>query len=355
MVERPGVEGCGVEGSGGEGCGGMHRSDATQMSGVMEASGPAPGLVQGWVPGLEPLRPELLGPRSVPALVDEGFGALRRHPRLLVGSAMVFLLPVSLVTAVVGEGQTSPGLVTDGSWWAGAVSVTGFSLAAAMLGLPMARAVALEAAGVRPTWRRCHALGWRIWLGAALTWAVLAPLRALALFPMVTAGLVSALTLQLSAVQALEGAGPWRALKRTLQLGKQGFARALGLVCLQFTVGVVVSIVMAAAPLIGILMLPEAFQRAGANLLQLASGLLLCPAAAWSAAAFHLDQRIRQDGLDLEVQLDWWSGTTGTTGPRALVAEPLHVGAYTPLKIASRRRGGRQRGPRLTRVGRGRH
>lgn len=106
---------------------------------LVEGSGAVPGLVGGWVTGLEPLRPELLRPRSVPELVDEGFGALRRHPRLLVGGALLLLVPTTLVTALIGEGQPTPGLVTDGSWWAGAVSIVGHSLAAAMIGLPLAR------------------------------------------------------------------------------------------------------------------------------------------------------------------------------------------------------------------------
>ncbi|MFN0028861.1 MAG: hypothetical protein ACKV2O_16995 [Acidimicrobiales bacterium] len=335
----------------------------------LAGSGATPAPVTGWVADLEPLRPELLGPRSVPELVDRGFAALRRHPRLLMGSALLFLLPATLITALVGEGQPTPGLVTDGSWWAGAVSVAGFSLAAAMLGLPMARAVALEAAGIRPTWRRCHALGWRIWLGAAVTWALLAPVRLLGVVPVVTVAVISAWTLQLSAVQSLEGVGPRRALGRMMGLGRRSFGRALGLVCLQVLVGWVLALTLGLVPLMLILRLPEAWQRVGANLLQLGLGLVLCPAAAWTAAAFHLDERIRRDGLDLEVGLDWWSGTAGThrhrPDVRADVRADVHADVsadvdaggprrYTPLKVPARRRDAARSGRRRSRVGRGR-
>ena len=59
-----------------------------------------------------------------------------------------------MIPSAIGEGSPTPGLVTGGSWTAGVVSMLGFSLASLLMGLPLARAVALRAAGEEPGWRQ---------------------------------------------------------------------------------------------------------------------------------------------------------------------------------------------------------
>ena len=96
---------------------------------------------------LPPPRAALLQRRGPIDLVDDGFAALRAHPGLLLGTGALFLVPLTVLVALVGEGDPTPGLLTDGSWVAGLLSVLGYSLAPALMGLPLARAVALQAAG----------------------------------------------------------------------------------------------------------------------------------------------------------------------------------------------------------------
>ena len=257
---------------------------------------------------LAPPRSTRLRARSVPELVDEGFGALRRYPGLLLGTAALFLAPVSLVAALVDGGETTSRFVIAGSWSAAAVWLGGLSLAAALMGLPLARAVGQAASGAVPAWRGCYRISARAWASVVVVWVVLAALRLVGSVLVVPLLALSVLALPLSAVVALEGTGPWRGLSRSWSITTASFGRALGLVSLQLLVGAFLTVSLGLVPYLVILAQPPGWQRPLANLGQLALGLLLSPAAAWSAAAFYLDERIRHDGLDLEVRLAEWDG-----------------------------------------------
>ncbi len=137
-------------------------------------------------------------------LVDDGYAALRAHPGLLLGTGALFLVPLVALVALIGEGSPTPGLVTDGSWPAGIVSALGFSLAPALMGLPLARAVALQAAGAPITWRAAYGLGARQWFAVVAAWAVLVPVRLLAALLLVLPYLgVTVVMVPLAAVIAL--------------------------------------------------------------------------------------------------------------------------------------------------------
>ncbi|MEZ5266732.1 MAG: hypothetical protein R2755_34180 [Acidimicrobiales bacterium] len=266
--------------------------------------------------------------RSVVELVDEGYAALRAHPALLLGTAALFLVPVTAVVALIGQGDPTPGLVTDGSWWAGVVSMLGFSLATALVGVPLARAVALQAAGVPITWRAVYAAGAKPWLVVIGAWAALAPLRfvsALVFFVPYVA--ITAVMIPLSAVIALEGGGVGTSLRRAWRLGWRGFGRALGVLSLQQLTGWFVVFVLATVPAILVTAAPDAWQRPLANLGQLAVGLLVTPPAAWTAAAFYLDERVRREGFDLWRAVDAWE----ETGPPGEGRRPV---PYPPVPAA---------------------
>src|SRR5262245_13170242 len=79
-----------------------------------------------------------LRPQGVGQLVDGGYQALRSHPRLLLSSAALFLVPVTLLVAVLGRGGPTPGLISAGSPAAGLVGLAGYSLSTALMGLPLA-------------------------------------------------------------------------------------------------------------------------------------------------------------------------------------------------------------------------
>ena len=279
--------------------------------------------VPGGLAVLPPPSAAQLRARTVSELVDDGFAALRRYPALLAGTGALFLVPVVALVALIGEGEPTPGLVSSGSWVAGVVSVAGFSLAPALMGLPLARAVALISAGEAPSWRRCYRLPVRVWASAVMLWAALAAIRlvafATAVLPAVA---VSALFLPLSAVLAVENLGPGRSFTRALRVGSRGFGRALGVVLLQLLAGLVLTISLGLIPLIVTLSVDDRWQRPLANLFQLALGVLLCPPAAWTAAAFYVDERVRREGIDLHAQLDAWNDRP----PGADRSGPLPVG-----------------------------
>lgn len=269
-------------------------------------------------PGGRPLPapdPRLLRARTVVELVDAGFAALRQHPGLLLGTGVAFLLPVVALAAAIGEGSPTPGLVTAGSWPAGIVSVMGFSLASLLMGLPLARGVALRAAGEEPAWRRCYALPARIWAAAAAVWALLWAIRLVTSFLVVPLLLLPIFTLVLAPVLGLEELGPLAALRRAYGIGGAAFGRALGVVAAQLLAGLTATIGLGLLPLLLVLALDDVWQRPLGNLLQLAAGVLLCPPAAWTAASFYLDERIRREGLDLHRRLDAWDRPEVLWGP----------------------------------------
>lgn len=278
---------------------------------------------------LPPPQAALLRARGPLDLVDDGFAALRAHPGLLLGTGALFLVPLTAIVALVGEGDPTPGLLTDGSWVAGLLSVLGFTLAPALMGLPLARAVALQAAGEPIGWRAAYALPWRRWATVIAAWAVLVPVKALALlFGGIPVLAVSALVLPLSAVIAVEGPTLGPALRRTGRLGRRAFGRGLGVVLLQHLAGWFLTGTLGFLPAIAVAAASERWQRPLANLAQLAAGLLVCPPAAWTAAAFYLDERIRRDGIDLYCSLDEWEAAPARRGRGArTAAQPVPVAA----------------------------
>lgn len=260
---------------------------------------------------LAPLPPpdaRLLRARTVLELVDAGFAAQRRHPGLLLGTGITFLLPVVALAAALGEGNPTSGLLTAGSWPAGLVSILGFSLASMLMGLPLARAVALGAAGEPPSWRRCYAIAPRCWARACAAWVVVSVVRLVTAALVVPIVVVPVLVVVLAPVLALEELGARQALRRAASMGGAAFGRGLGLVLAQLGVGVTVVTAVGLLPLIVLLRLEEPWRRPLATLAQLVVGVVLCPPAAWSAASFYLDERIRHDGLDLHRRLDAWDG-----------------------------------------------
>ncbi len=272
---------------------------------------PVPGDAPRSGPASLPLpRAALLPGRTVTELVDEGFSALRRHPGLLMGSAALLLTPVTAVVALLGNGGPTPGLITGGSALAGVLSVLGFSLASALVGVPLARAVALEAAGAPVGWRACYRAGGRTWATVVGAWAVLVPVRLLAgvmlSFPVVA---VAALFLPLSAVIALEGGGVGRSLRRSWTIGAASFGRGLGVVVAQQVTTLFLLATIGFVPVIVAFAAPDGWRRVSLNLLQLVAGVFALPPAAWTAATFYLDARIRREGLDLDRRLAEWEAS----------------------------------------------
>ncbi len=274
--------------------------------------------------GIPPPRADLLRPRSVVRLLDDGYASLRAAPALTLGTGALFLVPLVLVVALLGDGEPTPGLVTSGSWAAGAVSVLGFSLAPALMGVPLARAVAIRAAGEEPRWRRCYRGPRRTWWTVTACWAALLPARLVAFALLGLPGVaLTVLVVPLTPVITLERLSARAALRRTLRVGGRGFGRGLSLVLAQWFIGAFVSSALLLLPVALITELSEYWQRAAGNLLQLAIGLVLGPAAAWTAAAFYLDERIRRDGLDLQRAVqDWAHPTVGMLPGMAAAAGP---------------------------------
>jgi hypothetical protein len=244
-----------------------------------------------------------LRPQGVGQLVDGGYQALRSHPRLLLGSAALFLVPVTVLVAVLGRGGPTPGLITAGSPAAGLVGVAGYSLATALMGLPLANAVNRLAAGEEPTLRAALRLPVRTWAAAVAAWAVMTVAKVVGAavmgFPFIA---VVVLALPLSPVLAIECLGPFAAVRRSFGLAAKGFGRCLAVVALT---------ALATAAILGALAIPlalasnasEEWRRPLATIVQLGIGLIVTPTAAFTAALTYVDLRVRHEGLDLRMEL----------------------------------------------------
>lgn len=242
---------------------------------------------------------EAFGPRSIGELIDGGYQALRAYPRVLLGCAAVFLVPLTLVVALLGQGKLNPGLVTPGAAPAGIVGVAGYSLATLLMGLPLANATMAAALGERPTLRAAFRLPARVWLAAPLSWLVVAGAKlagaALFGFPFFA---VVALSLPLAPVLAIERLGPFAAVGRAWRLSGRTFGRNLAVVLVN---GLTTAVIGGAllVPILAIAAVPDGPRRPLATLGQLIVGLIITPTAATSAALCYLDQRARVEALDL--------------------------------------------------------
>lgn len=251
-----------------------------------------------------PPLPAALRPVTVAQLVDGGFQAVRARPRLLLGLGLLFLLPVVAVTALVGDGDATRGLITSGSPVGGIVGWCLYSLATCLLGLPVSAVVAEVLAGRNPGLRAALSLPGRCWVGAVLCWAPLFVAKVLGAGLLgAPAVVVSAYGLVVSPVLALERVGPWRALRRSAGLVGSGFGRVLGVLGLQVLVTVVVVGTVGLFPVVGALAASDPVRRPLANLVQLGLWLVVTPPAVCTSTLVYLDLRIRAEAFDLDREL----------------------------------------------------
>lgn len=251
-----------------------------------------------------PPLPAALRPATIGQLVDGGYSALRALPRLLFGIGAVFLLPVTVISALAGEGDATPGLISSGSAAVGLTTVALYSLATALMGLPLAVACAHVFAGRTPGFRDAFAVPARSFVGAALCWAPLLVAKVVgAALLGLPALVVSAYGLVLSPVLALERTGPRTSLRRSMALVGPDLLRVIGVVALQTLLAAVIVATVGLLPIAAAASVDEAARRPVANLVQLALWLVVTPPAVWTSTLVYLDLRVRAEAFDVTRQL----------------------------------------------------
>jgi hypothetical protein len=270
-------------------------------------------------------RATLPRPRSSLELLDAAARLVRRRAGVVVPAVLAIVLPVQVVavaleraTGLDDAGLAGLGLgwlsaqwlelagVLDGGQLLAALAVSALrSLAIAVAGVVLAHVVSAHELGGPLTAGQALGRGLRRLPTTAATWAMAKTALVLGSCLVIGFPLVVAWTLLVSPVIALEGAGPWRALRRSIGLVNRRFFPCVGFVALTALVSTVVVLAFAALPLLA--GLAPALERVDwllTALAELLATLVVVPLVGGGAAFAYFDVRIRTEGIDLQIELE---------------------------------------------------
>ncbi len=304
-------------------------------------------------PGIVPLRPLALG-----EIYDGAFQAMRRMPLPLLGSAAIVGAVIAAVGAVlqllVGE-QIAPLIVGDPAMlsdqeafgalgamflWLlglGSVQLVGLAVLVGVLVVPVSKAVTGHTAGIGEVWRAALARTWALigllllLTGAALLGYVVALVPVIALGVAVSPWLLMLLLVTVPGYLAfllwmtaraglavpalmLERVGVLTALRRSRELTRGSFWRVLGILLLGLVITLVAQLVLVVPFKVGnvvytfanpddplaeaSLAAPQIFLSAVGSVLAVA---VVYPFWAGVCTLLYIDQRMRREGLDVEL------------------------------------------------------
>jgi hypothetical protein len=269
----------------------------------------APG-VDGEVRLPVPLRPMSWGD-----LLDGGFNVLRARPRIVLGLAAVFVVPVQVIVAyfnrnaledlntLVDQTLSNAGARPEGGVgnpWASIFGTVGTSLGQALIGASLALLVVAWYSGEQPDGREVlRRLKPRFW-SLSGAWLVIHLLEVAGWFTLGIATLV-VMTLYLVAAPAIavEGLGPFKGMSRASSLASPRFWPVLGFAVLSGIVASVLGQVLGLLPqILGLVLGPDFGWIAlavGAIITQMVSATVVGA----STALLYLDLRIRREGMDV--------------------------------------------------------
>lgn len=260
-----------------------------------------------------PPPPVPLRPMTVPDLLDGAFAIVKRRPRDVLLLAAAFVVPVELLSAfLLRDLLDQNALSGDGAFTvddSGEFTGLGSALASAGFGaislalLAGALALVVDAwfrdEDLRPgqailaTLRRSPALV----LGVVLV-KLLEGLGVIAV--LVGAYVMMALLHVVSPAITVEGIGAFKAIGRSMQLCTRRFWASMNVPALVGVIGLLVSFGFQLLPELAVLAVPDGWdwliRAAGVLLTQ----LIVTPFTAGVAVLYHLDLRIRTEGLDIE-------------------------------------------------------
>jgi hypothetical protein len=253
----------------------------------------------------------------VPEVLDGGFAALRARPRTMVLIALPIVAPLNMLSAYVQRhvngGEQFVDTLRDGGFALGTDSGAGSpfvtfalialgSLAVTLVGGAVAVVVAGWYQGVDH--RAGEALAQLVPRTPALVvgWIAVHVLEAVGVLGFCV-GLLAmmALLVVTAPVIAIERAGPFAAVKRSWQLCRRQFARALGFVLLSGIGMLILRLVFSAAPLALSAWVGSEWGWPIIAAGDIVASIVLMPVLAAATTYFYLDLRVRTEGLDLEL------------------------------------------------------
>jgi hypothetical protein len=285
-------------------------------------SSPPPEAAEPGAGGPERL-PVPLRPFTVADVLDGGVTALKVAPGQLVAVTAPFVIPVQVLSALAQRSALGGnGSVRDtfsaGSQGFGAGATLATVSVAALASLALVFAGAATATVVC-SWYVERPVAPRAALGAVLRrapalvalWFCVHVAEAIgAIGLLVGTVFVMPFFVAAAAVLAVEGLGPWTALRRSFGLTRRRYGFALGVVVM---VAILDAVITAVVAVVGIV--AQALVEATAGGLDLGSGwewvigvaitasasLVVVPFVGASAALVYLDLRVRNEGLDIEL------------------------------------------------------
>ena len=252
---------------------------------------------------------------TIPDLLDGAFNIVKRRPRDVLVLAVTFVVPVEVLSALLlrdtlgsdllgpfGASTSSPSESNIfGAATPALVSLVIGAISLALLAGALADVVAgwydgediTPGQAIRHTLRRGPAL---------LAGVVVVHLFELVglLGVVVGAYLVMAFLQLVSPVIVAEGLGPFRAVARSMQLTGSRFGPSLAVPALVGLIGALVGFGFQIIPELATVVVPDGWDWLARAAGQILAQLVVAPFTAGVAVLYHLDLRIRSEGLDIE-------------------------------------------------------
>ena len=261
-------------------------------------------------PLLPPL-PVPMRPMTIPDLLDGGFAILKLRPRDVLTLAVVFIVPINVVSALLLRDVLDQGAF-DTTADPGAFSAVGAGFVSFAID---AASLALLAGALAHLVGRWYA-GEHVSAGASILVALRrspALLVAVVLVHLLEAVGVIALVVGAYAAMALlhvvapvvvaEGVGPFRAIGRSMRLTAARFGASLAVPGLVALIGAVIGFGFGLIPEAVTGVVPDDWDWLVRAVGQTLAALVVTPFTAGVAVLYHLDLRMRVEGHDIEQRI----------------------------------------------------
>jgi hypothetical protein len=252
---------------------------------------------------------------SMGDLLDGGFNVLRARPRIVLGLAAVFVVPVQLVVAffnrnsledlqtLFDQSLSNAAARPDssvGNPWASILGVFGTSFGQALIGASLALLVIAWYSGEQPDGREVlRRLKPRV--GALFVAWLFIHLLELAGAFLLGIGSLVVMTFYVVAAPAIaiEGLGPFKGMSRSSSLTGRRFWPVLGFAILSGLVASFLGQVLSLLPQIAGLVLGPDLGWIALGVGSIINQMVAATVVGASTALLYLDLRIRREGMDL--------------------------------------------------------
>lgn len=272
-------------------------------------------------PNIEsPRRGPAPAPRTPTELIDHAFGFIRRHPREVITTAALFVVPFALLVAYLqrnllgGESfidvfsSGDPSLVsaeqsgTDSTLQV--ISFVGPSIGLVYVAAALAMMVAAERAGQAVDGSRAFVDALKLSPALLVSWLLVHLAEAIGSVFLVVPGVLAVIAFTVVApVIGVERLGPIASMKRSNRLTSRRRGAVLGVIALSFFVELVATNALTALP--SFVALAIGFD-AGWIVLGVGTAvvsLITTPFVALVSAELYIDLRVRTEALDIELRI----------------------------------------------------